>query len=56
MPKWIVVTIVTSECTYEVDADDEKSAEAASAHASPVDSRHVNEETMSITTAFASDR
>lgn len=49
MPKWIVITRVTSEVTYEVEADDEKGAEAASVESSAIHSEDVNEETMSIT-------
>lgn len=48
MKRWMVITRVTSECTYFVDAEDEKAAEAASCNASADHLEDMDEETMSI--------
>jgi hypothetical protein len=48
MKKWRVETRVTSTCIYNVEAENEKDAEAATVHACPEYSEDVNEETISI--------
>lgn len=48
LKKWRVETRVISKSIYYVDAEDEKSAEAASCEASPDHTEDEQEETMSI--------
>lgn len=46
--KYRVVTRVTEECIYEVEADNPKDAEAKSCEASPYATETLQEETLSI--------
>ena len=53
--KYRVVTRVVEECTYEVEADDPKSAEAKSVDATPYATETLQEETLSITAVGKSE-